>query len=489
LPTVAGSLDFTGFGAGTVGNTAITIYGSLTISAAATYTAGSNAWSLKSTSPTTRTITSNALTLDFPITLDGYGGTFMLGGNLTLGVTRQFTVTNGSFTCVNGASNYILSTGTFGIAAPTIVNMGSGTHLITGTGTVVSAAAGAKFISTGTLKITDSSNSAANFAGGNLNYNNVWYSRGTSTASNTITGNNSFNDFKDDGSVAHSILFSAGTQQNLNTFTVSGSAGQLITINSDTTGTHILNKMTSGTISRDYLNIQHSIALPAGKWLAGANSVNNQATGTAGSGWNFPRFWVGGTGNWDASTATNWSATSGGAGGATAPTIYDDVTFDSSSNATAYTCTLTTASNCYNLNIANPASGALTMDGSAALTINGSLTITSAITRTFTGAVTWGTTSSSLGNTITMNGIAWATGNHSFNSANGGWTLQDAFSTTAANITLSTGYLNTNGQTVTCGTFTFSSSSVRTLILGASTINCATWTAATPTLYTFSGAS
>jgi hypothetical protein len=43
------------------------------------------------------------------------------------------------------------------------------------------------------------------------------------------------------------------------------------------------------------------------------------------------RYWVGGTGNWDASTTTHWSATSGGAGGATVPVASDTVTFDGSS--------------------------------------------------------------------------------------------------------------------------------------------------------------
>lgn len=40
------------------------------------------------------------------------------------------------------------------------------------------------------------------------------------------------------------------------------------------------------------------------------------------------RFWVGGTGTWDAATTTNWSATSGGAGGASVPASTDDVYFD-----------------------------------------------------------------------------------------------------------------------------------------------------------------
>jgi hypothetical protein len=40
------------------------------------------------------------------------------------------------------------------------------------------------------------------------------------------------------------------------------------------------------------------------------------------------RFWVGGSGTWDASDTTHWSATSGGAGGASAPTSAVDAVFD-----------------------------------------------------------------------------------------------------------------------------------------------------------------
>lgn len=43
------------------------------------------------------------------------------------------------------------------------------------------------------------------------------------------------------------------------------------------------------------------------------------------------RFWVGGTGTWDATTTTHWSATSGGASGASVPGSADTVTFDGSS--------------------------------------------------------------------------------------------------------------------------------------------------------------
>jgi hypothetical protein len=43
------------------------------------------------------------------------------------------------------------------------------------------------------------------------------------------------------------------------------------------------------------------------------------------------RYWVGGTGTWDAVNTTNWSATSGGAGGASVPTAVDNAFFDAAS--------------------------------------------------------------------------------------------------------------------------------------------------------------
>jgi hypothetical protein len=43
------------------------------------------------------------------------------------------------------------------------------------------------------------------------------------------------------------------------------------------------------------------------------------------------RYWVGGTGTWDAVNTTNWSASSGGAGGASVPTAVDYATFNANS--------------------------------------------------------------------------------------------------------------------------------------------------------------
>ncbi len=49
------------------------------------------------------------------------------------------------------------------------------------------------------------------------------------------------------------------------------------------------------------------------------------------------RFWVGGSGTWSTTNTTNWSATSGGAGGASVPGASDDVTIDGNSGSPTIT--------------------------------------------------------------------------------------------------------------------------------------------------------
>lgn len=198
--------------------------------------------------------------------------------------TRTFRLLEGNF----DANNNNLTVGTFSTFGSSTLTMGSGTWTVLGSSIAWSfSSLDTLFSNTSTIKFTDTTNAALTFTGGNETYNNVWFSRGASTGSITINTSNTFNDFKDDGSAAHSILFSAGTTQHVTTFSVSGTSGNLISIDSTTTGTHALVKDGGGTISRDYLNIQHSVASPTNTWYAGANSTDNQAVATAGSGWIF----------------------------------------------------------------------------------------------------------------------------------------------------------------------------------------------------------
>lgn len=222
------------------------------------------------------------------VVIAGYGGTYTLANNLTTS-TAGLSVTAGTF----DASTYAISVAFFtaNTGSPATLNLGSNTWTITGaaapgspwtvaSGVVVNAG-------TSTIKLTDNSATGKSFQGGNAVYNNVWFSPATGTGSYTISNSNTFNDLKDDGTVAHSILITAGTTQRFTTFTVSGGSGQLITLNSTTTGTFTMVKEGPGTVSRDYLNIQHAIAVPAFTWYAGINSVNNQGVSVPGYGWYF----------------------------------------------------------------------------------------------------------------------------------------------------------------------------------------------------------
>jgi len=64
-----------------------------------------------------------------------------------------------------------------------------------------------------------------------------------------------------------------------------------------------------------------------------------------------PRYWIGGAGDWN--DAAHWSDTSGGAGGACIPTVYDDVYFDANSGFTNVSKTVTINNGnayCHNIN-------------------------------------------------------------------------------------------------------------------------------------------
>lgn len=212
------------------------------------------------------------------------------------------------------------------------------------------------------------------------------------------------------------------------------------------------------------------------------------------------RYWVGGSGTWDASTTTNWSATSGGAGGASAPTSADDVFFDSSSGASP---TVTIGSNavCGAVTITAPTSGTLTFAFSTTgkIQYNGNwsspaslfATTGAGANATSTGAISYVGSGSS---TLTTNGYSFPT-NFGVNTSTGTLTLgsaltttsnfninQGTFSTSASNYNLSavnlfsnnsnTRTISLNGSTVTfSGDLSIQTATNLTFNAGTSTIN------------------
>ena len=192
------------------------------------------------------------------------------------------------------------------------------------------------------------------------------------------------------------------------------------------------------------------------------------------------RYWVLGSGTWDTTTTTNWSATSGGLGGASAPTSADDVIFDANSNVgtTAFTVTIGATANCLSFSTGG-AGGAL--DGvmtfnspaSANLNVYGSFTLpASNLTWAPTANLNLNFVSTTTGNTITTNGVNLGPTFTYLNGVGGGWTLGSAFAA-GQSLVHNSGTFDTANYSIICVVFSSVGTLTRTLNLGSSTVTAA----------------
>jgi len=154
-------------------------------------------------------------------------------------------------------------------AATRAIVIGSGTWTISGTAPWTVTSSGMTVTGTGTIALDSASTKT--FAGGGVNYSGITL-KNAGAGTLVITGSNTF------GTLTNSVQpttfsFTAGTTQTITTWSVSGTAGNLVTIQSATAATHTLSKA-SGTVSADYLSISRSTATGGATWYAGANSTN-----------------------------------------------------------------------------------------------------------------------------------------------------------------------------------------------------------------------
>jgi hypothetical protein len=262
-----GILDFTGF-AGTFDNAPRLISGNLIFSSGMTLSAGASALTFDSTSGTQQ-ITTNGITLDFPVTQNGGGGTVQLQDNLTIGSTRTLLLTAGTF----DTNDNNVSTGVFNSnnSNTRSLLMGSGTWTLTSTGVVWAGTTttGMTLVpSTSTIVFNGSGNGS--FNGGGLTFNNL-----TQSSSNVLTigGSNTFNTISNTVQPT-TITLNIGTTQTVNDFNVNGTAGNLVTINSSTAGTQANLSKASGTVNVSYVSLQDNNATGGAIWQAPSNQGN-----------------------------------------------------------------------------------------------------------------------------------------------------------------------------------------------------------------------
>lgn len=414
----------------------------------------------------TQTITSNGVSFGCPIIVNGVTGTVQLADALTISATGTLTLTSGTFDAVS----YNVTTGLF-VANSSVsrtLKMGAGTWTFSGTGQVwiLDNSVGAFYKDTANMVLSSIGTTSRTFAGGNNSYNKLTIGGATGTSTTTISGNNQFTELASTKPVAHTIAFGASTQT-FGAWTVTGTVGNVVTV----TGTADLTIAGARVSGVDYLAMGTTTVSTTspGEFYAGANSTGSSATiiKTAAPA-PVTRYWVVGTGTWNATTTTNWSATSGGAGGASVPTSVDAVVFNSASNATAYTVTCTaTQLRCGSLTMAGPAAGNITWAGTAPLAIHDNVSLAATgITRTYTGLITL--SGSSTGRTFTSNGVALG----SVITVNGvgcGWSLGSVLNaTTALNIT--NGSFDFSSYNSTVDSINSNNNNSRTINFGSGTL-------------------
>ena len=193
------------------------------------------------------------------------------------------------------------------------------------------------------------------------------------------------------------------------------------------------------------------------------------------------RFWVGGTGTWDAADTTHWSATSGGAGGASVPTSSDNVFFNASSGGG--TATIGSGVNVFSLSLDFTGyTGTLSHPNSSNLFVYDSLTMSSGMT--YAPSNVSGTQiylfSSTGTHTITTNGIRLSKLYIGTTGGGGSATYNMQSALSIGNLSINSGTFNTNNYGVTLsGDTGFSQfistgstgGSMATVNLGTSTIN------------------
>jgi hypothetical protein len=199
------------------------------------------------------------------------------------------------------------------------------------------------------------------------------------------------------------------------------------------------------------------------------------------------RYWVGGSGNWDATDTTNWSDTSGGAGGFSAPTDLDSVIFDANSNTLLlpFTVTVTGTSSapalCNDFSTSSlDGAMTLTMGATAALDCYGSMTLPAAnfaFSAVAGAIITYRATTT--GKTLTSNGVSFGNLRVSFDGVGGEWTLGSAFTSTlnsAVAFQIISGSFISNNFNISVSGFRSIGSIVRSIDLGTSTLSIANTT-------------
>lgn len=222
--------------------------------------------------------------VSYPVTVNCSSVSLVSGGTLfinnsTFNCSGTFSTVNGLFSILNESFVYFTTFTMSGVSSQFSLSTSSQKSPIlylTGTGTAFSMATTVISVDCAVnsrIEFTDTSASTITFGGGGWTYYEVVFNRGASTGINIISGNNSFTNFRDLGTVAHTISITSGTTQTFGNFDVRGTPGNIISLIRSSTTAVLLAKSPRGFVICDYLNITNVPVNNVNTWYAGPNST------------------------------------------------------------------------------------------------------------------------------------------------------------------------------------------------------------------------
>jgi hypothetical protein len=216
-------------------------------------------------------------TITFPITVDAPGGTFQLGDAFSS--SNRIEHTRGTF----DANNYNLTCTEFSSNNSNVrtLTMGSGLWTLTGTGAAFGAVWTTNTITnltfnknTADILLSNTTATARVFAAGTLSYNKLTIG-GATGSSTTSLGSGSFTELASTKEVAHTVRFAGAAGGTIDTWSITGSAGNVVTVDSSVAGTRRTFNLTNVTSGIDYLNVKDIGVNQADRFYVGANSTDS----------------------------------------------------------------------------------------------------------------------------------------------------------------------------------------------------------------------
>ena len=389
-------------------------------------------------------------------------------GNTSIGCINGVQLVQGIFD-LNGYTftmNAISATGSL----TRTLNFNNGKIVVQGPTCSLAASTGLTVTGNGTISMTSASGKT--FGAGTSDLSSLTLSQ-DGAGLLTISGTAGYKLGKLTNTVSPtSINFQSSATHSIGNLSLNGTSGNLVTIGPVTAATVYTLKSETGWAHKcSYCAISYATATTTatnGQTVAWRFAFSTNTAGNTNLTFVTTYFWVSGSGTWDATTTTNWSLTSGGAGNAGPPTAADNIIFDSNSG----TGTVTFSGSPVGYDVTIGGTG-ITIAGAVQVLFSGSCTILA--------STTWSCSSTILMNAVTKghffttNGVTLSN-NLTLNGSNGGWTLGSALNLGSSGLrafNISQGTFNTNNYNITAGTLTVGSSGtavVSATYLGSSTL-------------------